>query len=171
MGYIGPRAGSEPTLLAFWADVLTIKPSRLPDVTMLSMLIYLRGQCRLLHSSHWNCKSVKMSFNAYTQPMPLHIYIHMVGAIAIYNAQIVQDSGHDIQCCGRDENGNITPPRFPNVITVSMSNCIWNALPERSVQTITCIYTHVYIQQKVYNRFVNNIHMKMLHYLLLKLGA
>ena len=35
MGNIVPRAGFEPTHLAFRASALTIKPSRLPDVITL----------------------------------------------------------------------------------------------------------------------------------------
>ena len=36
MGNIAPRAKFEPTLLAFQASVLSIKPHRLPDVITLS---------------------------------------------------------------------------------------------------------------------------------------
>ena len=37
MGNIAPRAGIEPTSLAFQARLLTIIPPRLPDVTTLPM--------------------------------------------------------------------------------------------------------------------------------------
>ena len=43
MGNIVSRAGIEPTSFAFWASVLTISPSRLPDVTTLPIPTCLGG--------------------------------------------------------------------------------------------------------------------------------
>ena len=43
MGNIAPRAGIEPTSLAFLASELTITPPRLPDVTTLHMSACSRG--------------------------------------------------------------------------------------------------------------------------------
>ena len=55
MGNIVPRAGIEPTSLAFRASVLTISPrslsnmSHIPVPTCLCSSLPERGQCRLLH--------------------------------------------------------------------------------------------------------------------------
>ena len=43
MGNIAPRAGIEPTSLAFQVNGVTITPPRLPDVTTLPSPIYLCG--------------------------------------------------------------------------------------------------------------------------------
>ena len=66
MGNIVPSTGINPTSLALWASVL---PSQHVGYLMSPLFqgphVYavpcLTGQCRLLHSSPWNCKS----FNAY----------------------------------------------------------------------------------------------------------
>ena len=42
-GHCCSRMGIEPTYLAFWVSVLTITPSRLPDVTTLSTATGLSG--------------------------------------------------------------------------------------------------------------------------------
>ena len=64
MGYIMSRV--EPTSLAFWASVLTLHHAgSLMSPLYPHLPVYaapcLRGQCRLLNLSPWNCKS----FNAY----------------------------------------------------------------------------------------------------------
>ena len=79
MGNIVPREGIEPTSLAFRASVLTITTHRLPwchyyTHAYLSMYpLCLRGQCRLLHSSLWNCKPFN-TLQLHTYRQSPHIY-------------------------------------------------------------------------------------------------
>ena len=66
IGNTVPRLGLEPTSLAFWASVLPLHHVGALMSPLYSCLpVYvapcLRGECRLLHSSLWKCKS----FNAY----------------------------------------------------------------------------------------------------------
>ena len=62
MGNIVPRAGIKLHISGIPGQCATIIPHRLPDVTTIShqpvyVALCLRGQCRLLLSSPWNCKS------------------------------------------------------------------------------------------------------------------
>ena len=155
MGNTVSRAGLEPTSLAFWASVLPLY-----HVGSLISLLYacppvyaascLRGQCRLLYSSPWNCKP----FNAYNY---IRTYTYTRQVQQPYSAQLVLDHGHGNQCCGCDENGKycaqgetqsyissilgqcatITPCRLPDVTTIPTPACLCNSLPQRSVQTTT----------------------------------
>ena len=104
MGIIVPRARLEPSSLTFRASV---PPFFLDDTTVPCLSVYvtlcLRGQCRLLHPSPWNCKS----FNAYN-------YIHTSNYLTytyrgqvqqLYSLYLTQYHGHANQCHGCDENG------------------------------------------------------------------
>ena len=107
MGNIVSKVGSESTSLASQASVLPLcHVDSLMSALCPCLPVYaascLRGQCRLIHSSHCNYKS----FTSYD-------YIHRgSGLIYTYTGQVqqpnsgqlVQDPGHGNQSCACDEN-------------------------------------------------------------------
>ena len=105
MGNISLRVVIGTTSLAFQTSVPTITQPMLLDVTSLFMPTCLdppclRGQCRLLHSLPWNCKSFKWSFNAYNKIHTGNVCTYT--GFNKYSAWFVQDRN---QCHGGDENG------------------------------------------------------------------
>ena len=153
MGNIAPREGIEPTFLAFQGSVLTIKPPRLPAVTMLSTptCIWIVWEVSADYYTHppWNCKS----FNAYdysqTGSDHTYTYIHRVGSTTIQrnhtyhslyrvtatSIMIEMKIGTIAPRVGTEPTSlafwasvlTITPPRLLVVITLSRPTCIWLA--------------------------------------------
>ena len=71
MRNIAPRAGIEPTSLAFQASVLPLHHTGFLMSPLYPRLpVYaapcLKGQCRLLHPSPWNNVSLLVPTNTYT---------------------------------------------------------------------------------------------------------
>ena len=107
MGNIVPRAGIKPTSLAFRASVLplhhlgSLTSPLFPHLPVYAAP-YLRGQCRPLHSSPWNCKL----FNAYNYVPTGNglTYTYRSGSATIHR---VACTGSWLwnQSCGYDENG------------------------------------------------------------------
>ena len=78
-----PRARIKHTSLAFQASVLPLHHvgslmSPVYPCLPVYVALCLRGQCRLLHSPPWNCKS----FNVYNY-IHTYIYMHRVGSTTI----------------------------------------------------------------------------------------
>ena len=149
IGNIVPRAGIEPTFLAFRASVLLLHHIGSPMSPCLPVYAgpCLRRQCRLLHSSPWKCKP----FNAYN-------YIHTGNGLIYtytgwlqepYSAQFVQDPGHGISVVSVMKMGSIdisgipgqcatiTPCGLSDVTTIPTPTCLCSSLPQRSVETTT----------------------------------
>ena len=91
-GIIAPRAGIEPTSLAFCAIVLTITPARLPDVTTLPTVPGGSVPERAVQITTLIPPGIVSLLNGhsmltiiYIQAMHLHIYVHKhrVGSTAI----------------------------------------------------------------------------------------
>ena len=79
MGNIVPRAGIEPTSLAFRASVLPVHHvgflmSPLYPYLLVHATPCFRGQCRLLHLPLWNCKSVNAYNYVHTGNSLTHIH-------------------------------------------------------------------------------------------------
>ena len=99
MRNIPPRAGLEPTSLAFQASVLTIMSYLFHDIITLSTRIYvdpcLRGQCRRLCSSYWNWNSFKQLTSIICHSACNYIYIDIY--IYIYMRSWIMDDPTTIQ--------------------------------------------------------------------------
>ena len=112
MGNSVPRVGIEPPSLAFQASVLPLH-----HVGSLLSPIYphlpictapcLRGKCRLLHSSPWDCKSFKAYNYIHTGNGLIYAYIGQVQQP--YSTQLVQDPGHSTSVMSDMKMGNIVP--------------------------------------------------------------
>ena len=161
MGNIVPRAGIKAIPLTFWAHMLPLHHvgslisllyARLPVYA----LPWLRGQCRLLHSSHWNCKP----FNTYN-------YVH-TGSHFTYTYTQGRYNNHTERSLYRIiimatsvvcviKMGNIVPRAgtkptslafqpsvlalhhgsLPDVTTIPTPTCLCITLPQMSMQTTT----------------------------------
>ena len=103
MGNIVPSVGGKPTSRAFRVSLLPVHHI----ISLMSPLypclpIYAspcpRGQCRLFHSSAWNCKSCN-AYNYNTCRQGSYIFK------LAHSAELVQEHGQGYQCHGLDENG------------------------------------------------------------------
>ena len=144
-GNIVPRAGIKPTSLAFQASVLPLfHIGSLISPLYPNLPVYaapcLRGQCRILHLSPWNCKS----FNAYN-------YIHTSNGLT--QSRINNHTAHrswswqpvsrvwqkwEILCLEWELDQHLwhsRPHRLHDVTTIPTPTCLCSSLPHNSVQT------------------------------------
>ena len=113
MGNIVPRAGIEPTSLAFQVSVLTITLPRLHDVTMLPM----PSMGSLLKSSVQTTTtlvplatvSLIMLTITYTGNGLTYTYTYTGYVQQPYSMQLVQDPGHGTSGVGVMKMGNMVP--------------------------------------------------------------
>ena len=106
-----PKAGLEPTSLVFQACLLPLDHigslmSPLYPHSPVCAAPYLSGRCRLLYSSHWNCKF----FNAYNYIQAMALHTHTQGmlnnhtACSLYRIMVMATS-----VVGVTKMGNIVP--------------------------------------------------------------
>ena len=146
MRNIVPRAGIEPTSLAFQASVLTIKSPRLADVTTVATAtsIYDFPERSVQPTSRPpGLVSLLMLIITYIQAMTLHLHtqdrlnnypscgLHRIIVIATSGmgvmkmANIVPRVGIEpISLTFRANMPTVTPPRLPDLSTLLMPTCI-----------------------------------------------
>ena len=110
MGNILPRVGLELTCLAFQANILSLHHTcSLMSPLYQHLPVYaaprLRGQCRLLHLSPWNCKCF-IDYTCIHTGSELS-YIQTGQVQQPYSILLVQDGGHVTSDMGVIKIGNI----------------------------------------------------------------
>ena len=185
MGNTVPRAWLEPTSLIFWTSVLPLHHigsliSPLYPQSYVYAATCLRGQCRIQHSSLWNCKS----FTAYN-------YIHTCNNLTYTQVRFDNHTVNSlymihvtvIRVVGVLKMGN-TVPRVglkPTSLIFQVSVLPWdhigsiisllnpcNSLPHRSVPNITLSLDLIY---KHYILYISATYLMVIGYLILLLMA
>ena len=164
MGDIVPRVGIEPTSLAFQASVLPlhhIGSLMSPLFPRPHAHLCRRSQCRLLHSSPWNCKS----FNAFNYIYSSNdIHLHTQGRFnnhteySLYRIMVMTTSvvglmkmGNIVPRAGTEPTSGIVgqcatiaPYMLLDVSTVPTPTCLCSSLPQRAVQTTRILHSGNY---------------------------